>query len=632
MAEPLNRQHALAILYDLALTIGSEVSVLPLLTKTLQRLMYHTGFPVGVALSEIVPVDGGEWVEAHLDVAIGDYGLARRKGERLRIPAALVGGDAVLEEAPEQIAQLGTRKPQRVFLRLPIKNHGVMLLLSSAGPVTELSLTELLAPVMAQLATSITLCKSHERGVQHRLERLAYYDPMTGLPNGALFATTLRQAMIHAQRSGAWLAVIYLDIDDFKVLNDQLGQDAGDRLLVALAKRLEQQLRPGEMVAHLMGDEFALLMPNLNAWEGIEERLTEILLLDQAPFDIGGRLVNITASLGVAVHPADAADADVLMRHAQMAMHQAKDEARGHFRLFDAEQDRRTHERRNLIKRIGTALEKGELCLFYQPQVDMVSGKIAGFEALLRWIDPLRGVVPPLEFLPAVEESDLIVEIGEWVMRQALTQAVAWRKQGLDTRVGVNIAGRHLQLPDFVERVRRALEAVPEALPANLGIEILESSAMRDFVHVRRVIEACTGMGVPFSLDDFGTGYSSLAYLSQLPASTVKIDQMFVRNLFERREDQAIVAAVVQIADVFGKAVIAEGVESPAHGTLLIGMGCRFAQGYGIARPMPAENVLGWVKEFQLPEEWRDLQPLRRKDNERLNLEKVNHRDTEAQS
>lgn len=617
MAKLLNRQHALAILYDLALTIGSEVSVAPLLTKTLQRLMYHTGFPVGLVFSEVVPVDDGAWVEAHLDVSIGDYGLARRKGERLCIPAGLAVGDAALEEAPEQIAQLATRKPQHVFLRLPIKNHGVMLLLGSTVPVTELSLTGLLAPVMDQLSTSITLCNSYERDVQHRLERLAYYDPMTGLPNGTLFTNSLRQAMTNAQRGGTWLAVIYLDVDDFKALNDRLGAYAGDLLLVALAKRLEQQLRPGEMVAHVMGDEFALLLPNLNTWESIDERLNEILLLDQTPFDVGGRLVNISASLGVAVHPADAADADVLMRHAQMAMHQAKEEARGHFRLFDAEQDRRTHERRNLIKRVGSALEQGELQLFYQPQVDMVSGRITGFEALLRWIDPLRGVVPPLEFLPAVEDSELIVDIGEWVMRQALDQAVVWRKQGLDTRISVNIAGRHLQLPDFVERVQRALEAVPEALPANLGIEILESSAMRDFVHVRRVIEACAGIGVPFSLDDFGTGYSSLAYLSQLPATTVKIDQMFVRNLFERREDQAIVAAVTQIADVFGKTVIAEGVESPAHGSLLIGMGCRIAQGYGIACPMPAENVLGWVKEFQLPAEWRDLQPLRRKDDER---------------
>lgn len=617
MAEPLNRQRALAILYDLALTIGGEVSVAPLLTKTLQRLMYHTGFPVGVALSEVVSVDGGAWVEARLDVAIGDYGLARRRGERLYIPAALAVGAAALEEAPDEIAQLGTRKPRRVFLRLPIKNHGVMLLLGSAIPDSELSLTELLAPLMERLATSITLCNSYERDVQHRLEHLAHYDALTGLPNGALFAATLRQAMIQAQRSGGWLAVIYLDVDDFKALNDQFGPDAGDRLLVALAKRLEGQLRPGEMVAHMMGDEFALLLPNLNAWVSIEARLSEILLLDQAPFDIGGLSVNISASLGVAVHPADAADADVLMRHAQMAMHQAKEEARGHFRLFDAEQDKRTHERRNLIKRVGSALEQGELCLFYQPQVDMVSGKITGFEALLRWIDPLRGVVPPLEFLPAVEDSELIVDIGEWVMRQALSQAVAWRKQGLDTRVGVNIAGRHLQLPDFVERVRLALEAVPGAVPANLGIEILESSAMRDFIHVRQVIEACAGIGVAFSLDDFGTGYSSLAYLSQLPASTVKIDQMFVRNLFERREDQAIVAAVVQIADVFGKTVIAEGVESAAHGTLLIGMGCRIAQGYGIARPMPAENVLGWVKEFRLPAEWQDSQPLRRKDGQR---------------
>jgi len=604
VAELLNREHALAILYDLALTIGSEVTVAPLLTRTVQRLMYHTGFPVGIILADEGKSIEGEWGVLRLQTAIGDYALARRQGEWLRLPTALTEGPATLGEAPELLAALGARKPRQSYLRLPVEGFGKVLLLGDRLPATDLHLAELFAPLMARLATTIKLCRSYEKEVQHRLERMAYYDALTELPNALLFSDTVRQTLIGARRVNAWLAVVYLDIDDFRQFNNRFGQNMGDRLLAAVAHRLEKHLRSGEMAAHLMGDDFALLLPNLNGWESVETRVAEVLQLDREPFVIGGQTVQVTASMGVAVHPVDADDADSLMRHAQIAMHQAKEEARGRFRFFDAEHDRRTSERRSLVGKVENALVQGELRLYYQPKVDLFSGQVVGFEALLRWFDPARGMVPPGEFLPAVEDSELIVRIGEWVMREALRQAVAWRKGGLNTTVSVNIAGRHLQLPDFVERVRQALRDVPEATPDCLDIEILESTILSDFAHVRQVIEECGEIGIGFALDDFGTGYSSLAYLGQLPAATVKIDQSFVRNMFERREDQTIIEAIVQIAEVFGRQVVAEGVESSDHGILLVSMGCRVAQGFGIGRPMPAENVSEWTKSFRIPADW----------------------------
>ncbi len=604
MAELLNREHALAILYDLALTIGSEVTVAPLLIRTVQRLMYHTGFPVGIILVDEGKSVEGEWTIQRLQTAIGDYALARRQGEWLRLPTALCEGAAKAALAPDLLTSLGARKPRQAFLRLPVEGYGRILLLGERLPATDLPLTELFAPVMARLATTIKLCRSYEKEVQHRLERMAYYDALTELPNTLLFSDTVRQALIGVRRSNAWLAVVYLDIDDFKKVNTRFGQEMGDRLLYEVARRLERRLRPGEMAAHLMGDDFALLLPNLHGWESIEARVSDVLQLDQEPFPIAGQKVKISASVGVAVHPVDADDADSLMRHAQIAMHQAKDEARGKFRFFDAEHDRRASERRILVGQVENALAQGELRLYYQPKVDLFSGQTVGFEALLRWFDPLRGMVPPGDFLPVVEDSDLIVHIGEWVMREALRQVVAWRSDGLNTSVSVNIAGRHLQLPDFVERIRLALRDVPGATPDCLEIEILESTTLSDFAHVREVIEECRGMGVQFALDDFGTGYSSLAYLGQLPTTTVKIDQSFVRNMFERREDQTIIEAIVQIAEVFGRQVVAEGVESADHATLLMSMGCRIAQGFGIGRPMPAENIPDWVSAFRIPLDW----------------------------
>lgn len=604
MAPALSDQQALAILYDLALTIGSEVNVTPLLTKTLQRFMYHTGFPVGLLLSAVDPAAGGQ-VSVHLDVAIGDYGFARRQGQRFTLPAALVTGPAALEEAPELLAGIGTRRPQRVFLRLLVPGFGVMLLFGATLPDTHLSLVELFAPILARLGTSITLCQNYEQEVQQRLERVAYYDSLTSLPNSILFTDSLRQAVVRASSSNTWMALVHLDVDDFRRFNAEHGEQTGNRVLVALGQRLAAQLHPGEMVAHLAGDEFGLLLPDLKGWDDVEERIVRILQTNRTPLELDGQSLDVSFSAGIAVLPADSEDGDTLLRHAQMALHQAKQESRGYFRLFDAEQDKRTHARRTLLKRLSQALAEGELRLFYQPKVNMPTGHVIGFEALLRWFDPERGMIPPGEFLPGVESSDFIIDLGEWVMRQALAQAAAWREAGLETCISINIAGRHLQLPDFPDRVRRALAEVPGARPDSLEIEILESSTFEDFEHVREVMRLCSGVGVRFALDDFGTGYSSLAYLHQLPAATIKIDQMFVRRLFLQREDPAIIQAIIQIAQVFGRQVVAEGVEEMEHGMLLSCLGCQLGQGFGIGRPMAAEAVLPWVRSFKAPQEWR---------------------------
>ncbi len=610
MVDTLTSPRALAILYDLALAVGGEINLDPLLTRTLQRLMYHTGFPVGLALSHAPfhPVDGA--VDVQLAVVIGDYRLLRRKGEHALVPACLVE-TAGLAELPEALSVLGTRRPHRFALRLPVEGFGSILLISPDAPPGSARLADLFSPIMSRLATAILLCRSHEHDVKQRLERAAHYDALTDLPNALLFADTVREAMIEANRVGLMLAVVSMDIDEFKALDARIGDSAGNRVIAEFGKRLEDHCHGGGLAARLAGDEFALLLANLRAWDEVQPQVAEILRAATAPMTVEGHEVHLSVSAGISVFPGDATDVDPLMRNARHAMYQAKEEARGTVHFFDAKQDRRARERQSAIKRVETALAASELRLFYQPQVDLVSGQVVGLEALLRWFDPERGIVLPGDFLPLIDGSELMIHIGNWAMREALAQAVEWRKDGFESRISVNIAGCHLQRADFVDQVAQALAAVPGAKPSDLEIEILESSAIDNFAHVRDVIEACRRMGVAFALDDFGAGYSSLGYLRQLPTATVKIDQVFVRNLFEEFEAPQIVQAIVQIAKIFKRRLIAEGVESFDHALLLICMGCDVSQGFGIARPLPAELVLPWVNAYPIPAEvrhWRDIE------------------------
>lgn len=447
----------------------------------------------------------------------------------------------------------------------------------------------------------ISLLKAHERELDH----IAHFDQLTGVPNRTLLADRMNQSLAQTRRATNFLAVCYLDLDGFKAVNDRFGHDAGDALLIEVANRLQDCLRGGDTVARIGGDEFVLLLLDLAGEIECETALQRILASICRPIAVADESVEISASIGVALFPRDDVDADALLRHADQAMYRAKDSGKNRYHVFDPEHDRLARSRSAQLVQIGTALAQNEFVLFYQPQVNMRTGLVIGAEALIRWQHPQRGLLSPAEFLPLIENSDLIVAVGDWVLATALGQLACWRREGLDLRVSVNVAARHLLRQDFVARLQDFLTAQPEVPADRLELEVLETAALEDVAHVSGLIRQCRDMGVSFALDDFGTGYSSLAYLKLLPAEMLKIDQSFVRDMLGDAEDRAIVDGVIGLARVFGREVIAEGVETAEHGAMLLSIGCQLAQGYGIAAPMPAEKIPEWVKVWQPPVAWQ---------------------------
>jgi diguanylate cyclase (GGDEF)-like protein/PAS domain S-box-containing protein len=439
---------------------------------------------------------------------------------------------------------------------------------------------------------------------QEKLEYLAHYDPLTRLPNRVLLADRIQQALHQAQRSGELVAVAYLDLDGFKPINDTLGHAAGDLLLVEVAKRLRTCVRAADTVARLGGDEFVLII-KAQDFGDCEAATLRVLATLSAPYVIDGIDIELSASIGVTLYPNDGADPDVLLRHADQAMYVAKQAGRNRYHLFDFEHDRQQSAHRERLSRIQTALPAGEFVLFYQPKVDMRQGKVIGAEALIRWCHPEEGLVPPGDFLPLIEDTDFSVELGEWVIATALAQMASWRDSGLELRVSVNISARQLQSKDFVDRIKALLATRPEVPPEWLELEILETTALDDIHYVGQVINRCHDLGLSFALDDFGTGYSSLAYFKRLPARLLKIDQSFIRDMLDDPEDLAIVDGVIGLARAFRREVIAEGVETVEHGIRLLQMGCHLAQGYGIARPMPADDIPAWVRDYQPDPRWQ---------------------------
>lgn len=439
---------------------------------------------------------------------------------------------------------------------------------------------------------------------QQHLEHLAYHDALTQLPNRVLLSDRMQQALMRMGRSQTLLAVCLLDLDGFKPVNDKLGHEAGDHLLVELAHRLTAGLRAGDTVARLGGDEFALLLCDLNSVEECQQALMRILASIAAPFYVTGQEVNVSGSIGVTISPFDDASPDSLLRHADQSMYQSKMDGGNCYSIFDADHDRRAKEHRESLTAVAQALDKGEFRLHYQPKVDMRRGIVIGFEALVRWQHPTKGLQYPAEFLPEIENTGFSVDLGNWVINEALQQMRQWQQMGVQTSVSVNISARHLTQPDFSQRLAEHLSRWPDVVPANLKLEITESTALGDIASVAKVIDECHALGVSFALDDFGTGYSSLTYLRRLPAEMLKIDQSFVRDMLEDADDRAIIQGVIGLSQAFGRRVIAEGVETAEHGLNLLGMGCDLAQGFGIARPMPPEEVPHWVQNYEPDALW----------------------------
>ncbi len=447
---------------------------------------------------------------------------------------------------------------------------------------------------------------SDRKLAEERITHLAYYDTLTQLPNRVLLTDRLQQAIAQTQRDQKRLAVCYLDLDGFKPINDTWGHDQGDQILVEVAQRLKYCVRAGDTVARLGGDEFILLLTDLAEVEECERALDRVLTALYVPFHVAGQPVSLTASLGVTLYPDDESDPDTLLRHSDQAMYAAK-QAGGHrYRWFDADYDRRARAHRELLQRVEAGVVAGEFRLHYQPKVDMRTGAVIGVEALIRWQYPDEGLLLPARFIPAVETSELAIVVDCWVIQEALRQMTVWAAQGLNLPVSINISGRYLQQSDFVARLQAVLALYPTVPPDRLELEILETAALDDVAAISRLIKACQQLGIRFALDDFGTGYSSLTYLKYLPVQVLKIDQSFVRNLLVDADAQAIVEGVIGLSAAFRREVIAEGVETDAHGCRLIQLGCLLAQGYGIARPMPPEQIPAWIAGWTLPSAWTD--------------------------
>lgn len=441
------------------------------------------------------------------------------------------------------------------------------------------------------------------RNKQRQLELLVHYDTLTGLPNRSLLNDRLEMGLAQVKRT-VNLAVCFMDLDGFKPVNDTFGHEVGDAMLIEVAKRIVAISRATDTVARMGGDEFVLLFPEISGEEECRHMLSRIMEAISQPFNVNGHEIQISASIGIAIYPEDVNDGESLIRHADQAMYIAKQLGRNRMHFFDAANDQLAQIRSEGLSRVEMALECGELILYYQPKVNMRSGQVIGMEALIRWLHPQRGLLPPGEFMPLIENSDFEIRLSEWVISKAMTQLTAWRKEGIALTVSVNLPARHLQSHGFTEFIASAVAKHSDMEANSFELEILETAALGDMGAAIHKMQSCIEQGIHFSIDDFGTGYASLAYLRRLPAHMIKIDQIFVRDMLDDEDDLSIVEGVIGLAKAFKKDVIAEGVETVAHGVKLLNLGCELAQGYGIARPMEAKFVTDWVRNYHLPTDW----------------------------
>ena len=440
-----------------------------------------------------------------------------------------------------------------------------------------------------------------QSGMEERLRYMAYHDALTNLPNRLLLADRVSMGLVNAVRRKTLLAVCYIDLDGFKPVNDIYGHAIGDRLLIEIGSRLTECLRAGDTVARLGGDEFAILLTDLTDEERAKTLLERLLSIIEMPFHLGSEVtVSVSASIGFTVYPLDYVDGEVLLRHADLAMYQAKMNGGNQICRFSTLDNRGDVAKITAQNEVARALTAGELVLYFQPQVDMRRRTVVGLEALLRWNHPQRGVVVAGEFLPKVEDAALRVQIGEWVLERAFESLQIWQSKGFSLRLGINIDAKHLLHPNFPSGLRRVLEKFPTVNREFIELELLETVALDDMGRVTRIMNECRQLGIRFAIDNFGTAYSSMAYLKRVPADTIKIDISFIRDILENPDSLAVVEGILGLTKAFRRHAVAEGVETAEHTELLLYLGCDFAQGYAFARPMPADQIVGWLQSFEM--------------------------------
>lgn len=437
----------------------------------------------------------------------------------------------------------------------------------------------------------------------HRhLEVLAYTDALTGLWSRNGIVRKIRDCVAQENRKENSAALVSIDLDHFIDLNECLGEDAADRLLGLLSRRWLDAIPVDACLARTGGDEFALLLPDAGQ---VESRLGALRLTAHQPFELGGVEVSVGFTAGVVLFPDPAfQDADILLRQANHTLYRAKHEMRGGWLYLDAGEQSEYRSHQLLLDEIRRGLNQDEFLLYFQPKVNLRTGEVFGVEALIRWQHPVRGLLSPGHFLPAIEHHSLNIQVGEWVLGEALRQIKCWDQQGVNLSVSVNIAANHLQSDNFAGTLRQILSDFPDVDPARLDLEILETAALGELDKAVQTITECRQLGVSFSLDDFGTGYSSLSYLKRLPVNTLKVDREFVSGAENEQENLSILQGVIGLSRVFGKQLIAEGVETIRQGEILLSLGCDCAQGFAMSPPIEATRIPAWIASWRTFPEW----------------------------
>jgi len=432
--------------------------------------------------------------------------------------------------------------------------------------------------------------------LEKKLHKLAHYDSLTGVVSRHLLIDRLNLAISGFNPDQLLSAVAFIDLDNFKPINDSYGHEAGDLVLKEVASRISMVLNSQDTVARVGGDEFALILNKVNTQEEAEIILKRVLIILSAPFDVNNeQYLRISASIGAVFIDQNAVDPETLLRRADQSMYLAKNSGRNKVVFFDLDEEHKLQHCREVMKEVELGINNNEFLLHYQPKIDLITKEIIGVEALIRWQNPQQGLLYPNSFFEALDHSTLGVTIGEWVLKTAIQQQSEWRKQNIKLKVSINISAHHLLHYDFIDSLRALIESMPNVNPELIELEVLETVSIRDVDAAINTLNRCREFGISIALDDFGTGYSSLSYLKQLPLDVVKIDQSFVKNILENEVDKVIIESVVNLSNVLGYRIVAEGVESKAHEEALINMGCHFGQGYYIAKPMTSDDIFRWI-------------------------------------
>ncbi|MDQ2831920.1 MAG: EAL domain-containing protein, partial [Chloroflexota bacterium] len=595
----------LSLLYDATVSLSTAASLHEAIPIVLRTICTHLDWDLGVFWG----VDTSGAVLESRDVwhrpDIAPIPLADEWRSRVIAPGDGLAGRVWLDGAPvviPDVADSELPRAQRAYvsglrgaMAFPIQGmndvHGVMQFVSRHRGALDANLVEALTAIGVQVGQFIERLQAEE-ALQHQ----ALHDALTNLPNRSLLQNRLYQALRVAQSAGAPVALLLMDLDRFKEVNDTLGHHCGDLLLQHVGAHVSGALRTTDTVARLGGDEFAVLLPETDE-QGAIAAAQKILQALATPMLMDGRQFEVRSSIGIALYPEHGADAATLLRRADVAMYTAKRAGSGHA-LYDLLHDEHNPARLMLASELRHAIARDELVLHYQPEVAMCDGRVQRVEALARWQHPQRGLIPPTEFIPLAEEIGLITALTQWVLETALRQCSAWRDAGYTLGVAVNLSVRTLHDPSFPDTVAWLLRRYGIA-PAMLTLEITESTLMSKPVQARAVLTRLAEQGIAIAIDDFGTGYSSLGHLRRLPVDEIKIDKSFVLGMTADAKDTAIVRSIVDMSRHLGLRVVAEGIEDRASWDALAGMGCAMAQGYYLSRPLPAPALQQWLAHSQ---------------------------------